>query len=129
MAAGTLENLVLCVLLILYSKKESRKRHLTLHTERETGLVGFLFPTCKERVGREPVALGREAAVSLGETSSGSARQAGKRPRAERENRPPPTCYYGALKGLRMAGFLVAMCSQRTSKQIVADNSGSIPLS
>lgn len=33
-------------------------------TEKETCLVGSLCPTCEEGVGRDPVAPGREAAVS-----------------------------------------------------------------
>lgn len=93
----------------------NRKRHLTWHTEKKTCLVGSLSPACKERVGREPVALGREAAVSLGEMSSSSARQAGKQPRADQENHPPPNCYHGTLKGLRMADLLLLLllCTAR----------------
>ena len=76
MAAGTLANTVLCILRILFSNKR-KKRHLIWHTEEETCFVGSLSLTCEERVGREPVALDREAAASLGEMSSSSARQAG----------------------------------------------------
>lgn len=120
-----LDSIVLCI--ILYSEKESRKRHLTWHTEKETCLAGFLSPACKERVGREPGTLGREAAVSPGETGSSSARQAGRQPRADQENHPPPSCYCGTLKGLRMADFSGCYV-QPENKQIVADNSKSIPL-
>lgn len=55
-------------------------------------------------------------AISLGEMNSSSAKQAGKQPRADKENPPSPSCYRETLKGLRMAGFLVALCSQRTGR-------------
>lgn len=66
----------------LFSKR-SRKKHLSWCAERERCLVGFLSPICKEGVGGEPAALGGEAAVSLGEMSSGSARRAGTQPRTD----------------------------------------------
>lgn len=74
----------------------------------------------------EPVALDREAAVSLGERSSSSARQAGRQPRADQENTRPLTCYLGILKGLRIASFFWLLRAVNT--EIVADNSRSIPL-
>ena len=125
MAAGTLANTVLCILRILFSNKR-KKRHLIWHTEEETCFVGSLSLTCEERVGREPVALDWEAAASLGEMSSSSARQAGRQPRAEKENHPPPCCYRGTLKGLRMADFYGCYV-QPENKQIVADNSRNTP--
>lgn len=122
-AGGVLESIVLC---FIYSSKESRKRYLTWHTEKETCLVGFLSPSHKESVESEPVALDRKAAVSLGERSSSSARQAGRHPRADQENPCSLTCYRGALKGLRTAGFFWLLRAVNT--QIVADDSRSIPL-
>lgn len=112
MAAGILGSSVLCILLILLSAK-SRKRHLTWHTEQRTGSVGFLSGTCAELVGREPMALGREAAGSRGETSSGSARQAGKQPRAEKENHPPPSCCRGMPQGVKNGSYFGLLCATR----------------
>lgn len=113
MTAGSLESIVLCIFLILFLEKKSRKRHLTWHTEKETCLVCSLPPTCEERVRRESVALAREAAVSLGEMSSSSARQAGRQPRAAKENHPPPSCYRGTPPGVKDGRFFCLLCAAR----------------
>lgn len=68
----------------------------------------------------------RETAVSLGEMNSSSNRQAGKQPRAEKENPPPLSCYHETHKGLRIAGCFG--CSvQLENQQIAADISRSTP--
>lgn len=113
-----------CALFYLFMEGEQKEAPDLAH--RETCLVGFLSPSHKESVASEPVASDREAAVSLGERSSSSARQAGSQPRADQEAPRPPTCYRGALKGLRTAGFFWLLCAVNT--QIVTDNSRSIRL-
>lgn len=68
----------------------------------------------------------KQLSLVLGEMNSSSTKQAGKQPRAEKENPPPLSCYRETLQGLRMAGCFG--CSvQLENKQIAADNSRSSP--
>lgn len=134
MAAEILESIMLCILLILFSKK-SGKRHLIWHTDKETCLIDSLSTICKERVGREPVALDGEAAVSLGWAGAGGGREVSfnsstlaiRQPRAEKEDQSPPSCYRGTLKGLRMADFFGCYV-QPENKQIFTETPGAPPL-